>query len=163
MEKLIVFVHVQDKAGVTELTIPATITAQEIVRSLDAAGIEIDKESLVFVNDDDAPIDLDSKEQIKGLTPASHLIITHCKKVKVTVHFQDKTIEHAFAPGVRVRAVKKWAVEKFNLNPTDAGEHVLQLCGSTNQPPTDTQLAKLTDGRTCAVCFDLVPEKRVEG
>jgi hypothetical protein len=65
--------------------------------------------------------------------------------------------------GTRVRKVKEWAVHELKINPTDAGEHILQLCNSTKQPPADTPLSELTDGRTCAVCFDLVPEKRVEG
>ena len=72
--------------------------------------------------------------------------MTHCKKIKVTVHYMDRTIDSAFAPGTRVRTVKQWAVREFKLNPTDAGEHVLQLCNSTTQPPTDTALAELVSG-----------------
>ena len=51
----------------------------------------------------------------------------------------------------------------IKLNPKDAAEHVLQLCNSTKRPPSDTRLNELVQRHECAVCFDLVPEKRVEG
>jgi hypothetical protein len=54
-------------------------------------------------------------------------------------------------------------VHKFGLNPKDAAEHVLQLCGSTKRPVTDTPLNELLAKHECALCFDLIPEKRVEG
>jgi hypothetical protein len=49
------------------------------------------------------------------------------------------------------------------LSPKDAAEHVLQLCNSTERPPSDTPLHQLVQGHACELCFDLVPEKRVEG
>jgi len=79
------------------------------------------------------------------------------------VHYLDRTIEHAFPPGARVRTVKAWAVHKLKISPTDAAEHVLQLCNSTDRPAGDTPLHELVTGHDCAVCFDFVPEKRVEG
>jgi hypothetical protein len=78
------------------------------------------------------------------------------------VHFLDKTEEYELPPGTRVRAVKAQAVHAFHITPQDAADHILQLCGSTERPTTDTPLHELTKGG-CAVCFDLVPEKRVEG
>jgi hypothetical protein len=51
----------------------------------------------------------------------------------------------------------------FGLSPKDAAEHVLQLCDSADHPPTDTLLHQLLSGHACALCFDPVPEKRVEG
>jgi hypothetical protein len=59
--------------------------------------------------------------------------------------------------------VKEWAVHKFELNPKDAAEHVLQLCQSTDRPSTDTPLLQLVGDHACTLCFDLVPDKRVEG
>jgi hypothetical protein len=72
-------------------------------------------------------------------------------------------VEHDFVPGACVRAVKEFAVHKFGLIPKDAAEHVLQICGSTNCPATDTPLNEFLSKHECALCFDLVPEKRVEG
>jgi hypothetical protein len=59
--------------------------------------------------------------------------------------------------------VKAWAAQTFKLSAKDAAEHVLQLCNSTDRPPSDTPLHQLVHGHGCELCFDLVPEKRVEG
>jgi hypothetical protein len=40
---------------------------------------------------------------------------------------------------------------------------VLQICNSADRPPSDTPLHQLVHGHDCSLCFDLVPEKRVEG
>jgi hypothetical protein len=163
MTKLTLFVQVQDKPGITEIEVTAPAEADDILRAIKAAGLEVDKDWSVFADEADEPLKAGHKGPIEGLKTGTRIHITRCKKIKVTVHFQDKTIDRAFPLGARVRAVKQWAVRELKINPTDAGEHVLQLCNSTKQPPTDTPLAELTDQRTCAVCFDLVPEKRVEG
>ena len=42
-------------------------------------------------------------------------------------------------------------------------EEVLQICKSTKRPAADTPLHELVERRACSLCFDLVPEKRVEG
>ncbi len=68
-----------------------------------------------------------------------------------------------FAPGARVRAVKQWAVAKFELPPKDAADHVLQLCGTSARPATDTALHQLVHGHDCVLCFDLVPRKARRG
>ena len=103
-------------------------------------------------------------EPVHGLKHGSRVHVTRCHRIKTTVHFLDKTAEHEFPPGARVRAVKEWAVHTFKLSPKDAAEHVLQLCNSTERPPSDTPLAPTRRMATAAtLCFDLVPEKRVEG
>ncbi len=163
MSKVRVFVQVQGKPGIRELEVGLPATPHEMRHALTLAAIEMDPDTLVFVDESDEPLQDDHSGPVDRLKAGSRIHITRCRKIKVAVHYLDRTIEHGFAPGVRVRAVKLWAVREFKINPTDAGEHVLQLCNSTNQPPTDASLAELTDGSTCAVCFDLVPEKRVEG
>lgn len=163
MSKIAAFVQVQDKPGIAEVEIETLATVDHIRDVLKEAGVEIDKETALFIDESEEPLQHGRKEPVEHLKPGCRIHVTRCRKVKVTVHFQDKTIDRAFPPGAKVRAVKQWAVRELKLNHTDAGEHVLQLCNSTKQPPTDTALAELTDGRSCAVCFDLVPEKRVEG
>lgn len=93
----------------------------------------------------------------------SRIHLARCRRIKTTIHFMAQTIEREFAPGARVRAVKAWAAHELKISPTDAAEHVLQLCGSTDRPPGDTPLHELARGHHCEVCFDFVPEKRVEG
>jgi hypothetical protein len=163
MSKIAVFVHVQDKPGIIEAELAALASAEEILATLKEAGVDIDDEILIFIDEVEDPLKHDHKGPIEHLKPGSRIHVARCRKVAVTVHYQHRTIERSFPPGARVRTVKHWAVHELKINPTDAGEHVLQLCNSTKQPPTDTPLAELTDGKKCAVCFDFVPEKRIEG
>ena len=163
MSKATIFIQVQDRPGITEAEVPIPAAADDIHAALKKAGIDIDKDTAVFVDESEEPLKHHGREPVDAVKPGCRIHVTRCRKIKVSVHYQDKTIERPFGPGVRVRAVKQWAVRDLKLNPTDAGEHILQLCNSVKQPPTDTPLAELTDGKTCAVCFDLVPEKRVEG
>ncbi len=163
MSKTIVFIQVQGKPGITEaeITIPATVGGLHDI--FKTHGIDFSKDTGAFVDEAEEPVPHDHKAPIEGLKHGSRVHVTRCRKIKVTVHYLDKTADRAFAPGTRVRTVKQWAVREFKINPTDAGEHVLQLCKSTTQPPTDTPLAELVHGHSCDVCFDLVPEKRIEG
>lgn len=162
MKKATVFICVQGRPGIIEAELPLTASLEDIHGLLKDHNVDIDEDLTIFV-DEQEDHEKHGKEPIKGLKHGSHIHATRCKKIKVTVHYLDKTVEHEFAPGVRVRAVKQWAVHKLKLNPTDAGEHVLQLCNTTTQPPTDTPLGGLVQGHSCELCFDLVPEKRVEG
>jgi hypothetical protein len=163
MSKTIIFIQAEGERGVTEaeITIPATV--RDLHEAFKTLRIDFDKEFEAFVDEADSPVPHDAKATVEGLKHGSRVHVTRCKKIKVTVHYMHCTIDRAFAPGTRVRTVKQWAVRELKLNPTDAGEHVLQLCNSTIQPPTDAALAELVDGRSCNVCFDLVPEKRIEG
>ena len=162
MSKTIIFIQAEGKPGITEagITIPATV--RDLHEVFKMHGIDFEGFD-VFIDEAEAPVPHDAKAMVEGLKHGSRVHLTRCKKIKVTVHYMDRTIKRAFAPGNRVRTVKQWAVREFKFNPTDAGEHVLQLCNSTTQPPTDTALAELVSGHSCDICFDLVPEKRVEG
>src|SRR6185437_1904505 len=104
----------------------------------------------------------DADRTISGIRHGTRVHISRCRKVRVSVHYLNRTVERDFAPGVRVRSVKTWAVEEFRLDHKDAAEHVLQICEAADRPPTDTPLHVLVHGG-CSLCFDLVPEKRIEG
>jgi hypothetical protein len=163
MTKLAVFIQVQGKPGIAEAEIPLPTKVDDLHEALKALGIEIDDVSEIFIDEAEEAESKDRKSLIAGLKQGTRVHVTRCKKITVTVHFLDKTVDRRFAPGKRVRGVKKWAVEHFGINPTDAGEHIMQLCNTTTQPPTDTPLAEIANGHECLICFDLVPEKRVEG
>jgi hypothetical protein len=89
--------------------------------------------------------------------------VAHCRRIETTVNYLQLSETKGFSPGARVHTVKHWAVEKFGLDRKDAAEHVLQLCGTSTRPTSDTPLHTLVKGPGCALCFDLVPEHRVEG
>lgn len=164
MEKLPAFFQVQDKPDLLEVELQSEMTVGDILDALSRLGITPDADMILFVEDDEDGYGLaDRKAKVKGIRRGCRLHIGRCRKIAVSVNFLERTIEHRFAPGARVRKVKAWAVEKLRIEPKDAGEHVLRLCGTTREPATDTPLHELTNGRECSVCFDLVPVKRVEG
>jgi hypothetical protein len=163
MSKILVFIQVHGRPGILEAELSETAILGELHEALKAAGIPTDAETFIFIDEADEHLHRRHDEPIGSLKHGARVHVTRCRRIKTTVHFLDKTAEHAFAPGARVRAVKEWAAHVFKLSPEDAAEHVLQLCNSTERPPSDTPLHQLVPGHACELCFDLVPEKRFEG
>lgn len=163
MSKVTVFIQAQGRPGVLEAELSPTATVGELNDALAALGVAVDAETFIFVDQAEAYEQGQRHEPVRGLKHGCRVHVGRCKRIKTTVNFVDKTESHEFPPGTRVRAVKEWAVHKFHMDPKDAAEHVLQLCGSTDRSASDTPLLALVSGHGCAVCFDLVPEKRVEG
>ncbi|WP_045837023.1 hypothetical protein [Hyphomicrobium sp. 99] len=164
MDKALAFLQVQDKPGIIEIELLADSTVGDVLDAMAKHGVTVDADALLFVNEDEDGHELDDhKKTVKGIKRGCRLHLSRCRKIAVSVNFLERTIDHKFAPGARVRKVKAWAVDKLKLDPKDAGEHVLRLCGTDREPATDTPLHELTNGRECSVCFDLVPVKRVEG
>jgi hypothetical protein len=163
MPNLTVFIQVHGRLGILEAELPESATFSELNKLIDTLGVERDANTVIFVDESGHHLQGDEHARIGHIRHGSRVHVCRCRRVKVKVHFTDRTAEHEFAPGARVRAVKEFAVHKFGLNPKDAAEHVLQLCGSTKRPATDTPLNELLAKHECALRFDLVPEKRVEG
>lgn len=163
MSKTITFIQVHGRPGILEAELSQAATLGELHDVLMASGITIDAETFIFIDESEEHAQGERHEPVHGLKHGCRIHVSRCKRIKATVNFLDKTEAHEFSPGARVRAVKEWAVRTFRMDPKDAAEHVLQLCKSTERPPSDTPLHQLVHGDGCAVCFDLVPEKRVEG
>ena len=163
MSTITVFLFGHGSGDLVEALLSSTATIRELHDALANAGIEIADDIHVFVDDAEEPLPRNPGHSLSGLKDGTRIHVTRCHRVGTTVNYLEHSDEHRFPPGTRVRAVKEWAVRKFKLDPKDAAEHVLQLCNSSKRPSSDTTLQELTDNRVCAVCFDLVPEKRVEG
>jgi hypothetical protein len=163
MSKVIVFVQVHGRPGLIEAEVSPNATLGELHELLSAVGIPVGPELLVFVEDAEHHHSGKPDHPIGGIKRGCRIHVTRCRRIKTTVNFMHQSAEHEFPPGVRLRAVKEWAVHQFKMAPQDAAEHVLQLCGSIERPAGDTPLQQLVQGHNCSVCFDLVPEKRVEG
>lgn len=158
-----VFIAVQGHDRLVEVDLPNNASIEIIHATVKEAGVEIDEEFILFHDEDDEPIEWHDHKRPDHIKHGAKLHLTRCRKIDVTIHYLEKTVHHKFAPGARVRRVKAWAVDHFKLAERDAAEHVLQVCGSTDRPPTDTPLHKLVKHGHCELCFDLVPDIRVEG
>ena len=159
----IVFVQIQGDARIIEVAIADNMTETELHNALSAAGVLATPELFVFIDEADEHVRREGDRPALGAKHGARVHVARCHRVKTTVHFLDKTVDREFPPGARVRSVKAWAVREFHLDHKDAAEHVLQICNSTERPASDTPLHALLHDQDCAVCFDLVPEKRVEG
>ncbi|MGX7896043.1 hypothetical protein [Tsuneonella sp. HG222] len=159
----IVFIAVQGHDNLVEVDLPDNASIEIVHAAVKEAGIEIDEEFILFHDEDDDPIEWHGHERPHNIKHGAKLHLSRCRKVDVTIHFLEQTKKHSFAPGIRVRRVKKWALDHFKLAERDAAEHVLQICGTTDRPPTDTPLHKLVKHGHCELSFDLVPDIRVEG
>lgn len=163
MTQNIIFIQVQDRPGVIEAQVIEAPTLGDVRKAIEAVGVLLEVEMHVFLDEAQEPLHGDLGQVVHGLRPGSRLHVTRCKQIKTSVHYLERTVEHEFAPGARVRTVKSWAAHAFEVSPKDAAEHVLQICKSTQRPAADTPLHELVHGHACTLCFDFVPEKRVEG
>jgi hypothetical protein len=163
MSKSAIFIQIHGRPGILEAELSEAATLGELHDALALLGIVIDAETFIFIDEGEDHQHAERHHPVPGIKHGCRIHVSRCKRIKTTVHFLDKTAEHEFAPGVRVRAVKEWAVHTFKMNPKDAAEHVLQICNSQKRPASDTPLHELVEGHGCALCFDFVPEKRVEG
>lgn len=171
MSKFIVFIQFHGWPGILEADLSTAGTVGELHDALAVVGVKLDAETYIFVDEAEEHVSGDRHDPIHGLKHGCRIHVIRCKRIKTTVHYLEKTADREFPPGARVRAVKEWAVQRFEVDPKDATEHVLQLCSSTERPSSDTPLHQLVagnhdhggNGHGCALCFDLVPDKRVEG
>jgi hypothetical protein len=126
---------------------------------------------LIFIEDVSAPLELEAVvEELLPLAADEAIIVplrlhvTRCRHIEVFVRFNGEDANRRFPPGATIARVHHWAARRaFHLTPRDAAEHVLQLRGAATRPDRDVHIGTLAGGKTCAVAFDLVPRKRVEG
>ena len=163
MSMITTFIQVHGRSGILEVELSDTTTLGELFDTLAAFDVNVDAETFIFVDEAEEHEQGQSHDRIGGLKRGSRIHVSQCKRITTCVNFLDKTADKEFPPGTRIRAVKAWAVREFHMDPKDAAEHVLQICKSTERPSSDTPLLQLVHGHGCTLCFDLVPEKRVEG
>lgn len=170
MRAIDVFVQGDGVADIAVVAVSPCDTIKDLLGKLergDAKG-----ELLVFLEDVSAPLDADAvveellplaTEDDAALGPL-RLHLTRCRQVEVAVRFNGEDEKRRFPPSATVERVRRWAARRaFDLSPRDSAEHVLQLQGSPTRPDRDVHIGTLTQSKTCAVAFDLVPSKRVEG
>lgn len=170
MSEMQIFLQVEGIREIRVLGLPPHATVRDLVKAatdlgLVTAGAETAEALAVFTEDDEEPLALDAMLDAAGLPQGASIHVSRCKKVRVTVHFNGQERSESFGPGVPIHRVKQWAAGKkgFNLSDLDAADHALQITGTHDRPDDDVHIGTLVQGSACAVEFDLVPKKRVEG
>jgi hypothetical protein len=113
--------------------------------------------------DGHAPVDIDLTLAVLEVHRHRHVHVHRCRHVGVGVNFGGKTKRHRFSPNTTIEVATDWARRKFHLDPAVAGEYVLQLAGSPEQPRPTEHLGDLVQGETCSIEFDLVKELTPKG
>jgi hypothetical protein len=163
-----VFVQGEGKQHITIVRIALTATIQQLVVEAERLGL-IDPthgaEINVFLEEGVAALRPEESLKAAGVVHRGRVHLHRCRRVVVAVHFNGAAKEETFPPAATVLRAFQWAVgpRGFSLAPTDAVEHVLQVAGSSTRPDEDAHLGTLTMAPECAVFFDLVAKRRVEG
>src|SRR5262249_49750382 len=111
MSKPLIFIQVHGQPGILEAELSDAATLGELHDAVAAAGVKIDAETFIFVDEAEHHLHGQRHEPIGGIKHGCRVHVSRCRKIKTTVHFLNKTAEHEFPPGTRVRAVKAWAVD----------------------------------------------------
>jgi hypothetical protein len=113
--------------------------------------------------DEHATVDISLRLIELELPQHRHIHVHHCRHIAIEVNFGGGTKRHKFSPNTTVGVAADWARKKFRIDPSLAGEYVLQICNSSTQPRSDEHLGEVAPKGTCAICFDLVKENTPKG
>ena len=141
------------------------IEVREIKRTVTVGeAIVIREGERVWLEETEAEMDTATTVIEAELRHRSHVHVNRCTRVKTSVTFNGVTKEREFHVSTRIERVFDWAVSKkgFNLTPTDATEHTLQVTGTTIQPDAGDHIGSFVKDH-CTVSFGLVAKIRNEG
>jgi hypothetical protein len=161
MQSIPVFYQMENHAHVEHVNFSPDNTLADVLNAIRAKH-GTDAASHLFLEDADEPADLRKRLQDLGESKGVKVHVHRCKRIEVSVAFNG-TKQRTFPPAATVARVKRWVTDAFNMSPEDAGEHVLQLAGTTDRPSPGTHLGSLATHPHCHVRFDLVPNERVNG
>ncbi len=163
MTAINIFYQGEGLREIEHLEIAPDLSFAELKRLLiEKHGLEADV--LIFLEDGDEPLHeaVMIREHVGPVGIKAH--VHRCRHIEVSVTFNGQTVHHQFAPSATIAKVKRWATEhKFHMTEEEAGEHVLQICGTHDRPAPSTHLGTLTSCPACKLAFDLVPDQRVNG
>ena len=167
-EAVEVFVQAEGSQEIKIVKVGASATVADLLEEVVKAGMLEDSRknaAVCLLEDSDVALRPGDTLTSAKIIHRSRVHVHRCHRVDVTIYFNAANKNRLFSPSATIATVTAWAVGKqgFNLTPTDAVEHVLQLSGSTSRPDEDAHLGTLTAAPHCAVSFDLVPKRRVEG
>lgn len=140
---------------------PPQSTVAEFRQRLLEAEIFAGPEVMLFRDEQEESI---PDAELLDLTKPDHgLHVARCRRVAVTVHYNQKSHEFKLPPSARVRRVRRLAIEAFKIPAADAAPLVLQVTGTTEPLDPDTKIGSLVGRGTCSVALDLVPDSRIQG
>jgi hypothetical protein len=162
MTQMKLFLQFEGHLPIELIHVPEDAAPGDVLAAATALGAET-HEAFLFVGDDEKPLDPEKPLRSQGVQDKARVHVHRCKKIRVAlIYAGEPEKHHNFAPSATVDQVKRWYVEKLEMSPVDASEHVLQITGTTDRPDPDVQIGALAHCG-CEISFTLVPMKRIEG
>lgn len=164
MSKINIFLQGEGIKDIVRLQLEPHSTALDVKRTCASQlGVQIDDEAAVFLEDRDEPLDRTTTLESQASKHGVRLHIHRCRRVAVKVTYSGRAIEHVFGPGVTVGTIKLRVAKELDIFKEDAGDLVLQIAGTQEQPDVDVHIGTLVGCPACAIAFDLVPNPRIQG
>lgn len=165
MEKIEVFLQMEGVKEIVLVQLPRTGTVRDVIIVAKGHNPRFGEEEpvRVFIEDEDAAVELDVALEDAGIKHRGHAHVHRCQHLEVSVNFNGRTVSDSFPPSATVGRVKKWATRELGMTEKDAAEHVLEVSGTKVALDDDTHIGTLVHYPACQVVLDLRPKVRVEG
>jgi hypothetical protein len=150
------YVHRRGQVRVTLVSAETDVTI--------ATAVGLAEGESVWMEESEVELDATTTIAEEGIPHRAKVHVGRCKKVATKVTYNGTTKERSFNPAAKVERVFDWAASKrgFDLAPTDAADHELQIGGTSVKPDASDHVGSFVDDN-CAVVFSLVPKIRNEG
>lgn len=149
------FVH----HGADGITAVDNLNPDDTVAALLSAG------DVVWALDSEDPIDSTTKVSELIASGREEIVVSHCKKVAVTVTYNGITAVVNVSPARKIRAVISKAIKEpsLGIDPATAADLELRFPGSEEALDVSMPIARLLEPGKCALKLILIPAIRHAG
>jgi hypothetical protein len=164
VKKLEIFVITAEGPTPKRLELEAEATVADLIKSAHGNGeIKMLEEVMVFVEDEDEPLDHSRKLGDCGFREKPFIHCHRCRHIAVTVNYNGTLKEKKFSPSATVAKVLKWAVKEFGLKGQDAEDKVLRIDAQSQPLEPETHVGSLAKHSVCSLNLFLTPAVLVNG
>jgi len=141
------------------LDVPSKLTVAGLIEHLRDNETQLDEPLFVYRDDQDEHLLQEVLLDLEAIDEVLH--IARHKAIEVSVHWQTKSFTQNFAPSVRIKRIRREAIDYFTIPQADAAKLVLVVSGQTE--PLDVLARIGTVAQDCKVNLDLVPAEKIQG
>lgn len=152
-----IIVEGEGLADVEIVRLPHGAAGRELLEIAAAKGGFPSEEACLFVEDEDAPLDVSLIVISEGMSERTHHV-HRVRQIEVTVYYMNKQETRAFAPSARVQRVLDWALTSdiFKIDPAIKPEMELALHGKTTPLPKDAHIGRFVRHPEHRLALDLI-------
>jgi hypothetical protein len=120
---------------------------------------------IVLLEGEETPLTDGQSLTEAGIANLSNLYVGSCRRVGVSIRYQQETKEYEVPPSATLESLYARAVsagQGFGLSESDQAQYTLQVRGGTLQPDLARHVGSFA-GEDCTAAFDLVIQDRFQG